>query len=170
MTRHGEGGRDVGRGIVKDGAGVADGDANELDASPISSEDAKEGVVLLGILGELVVAAEVPAESDLEEEEGAVLAVEGVEVRRGVGWHSLGVDDVRGGSHSCRHQAVEVLLWELPKPVCTGRPPRLLRRIALHPLAWRESLCLWTHQLVPHSEHASMGANLYLYANLTLYS
>ena len=31
----GEGGRDVGRDIVEGGAGVVDGDANELDASPI---------------------------------------------------------------------------------------------------------------------------------------
>ena len=111
---HGEGGREVGRGDVEGGTGVADGDADELDASPISSEGAKEGVVLLGLLGELVVAPEVPAEADLEEDEGAVLAVEGVEVRSGVGWHSSGVYDVRGGSHSCRHQAVEVFLWEDP--------------------------------------------------------
>ena len=32
-------------------------------------------------------------------------------------------------------------------PVCTGGPPRLLLRIAPHLLAWRESLCLWTHKL-----------------------
>ena len=114
MTRHGEGGRDVGRGIVEGDVGVADGDANELDASLTSSESAKEGVVLLVLLGELVVAAEVPAKADLEEDEGAVLVVEGVEVRIGVGWYSWGVDDVRGGSHSCRHQVVEVFLWEDP--------------------------------------------------------
>jgi hypothetical protein len=56
---HGEGGDDVGRGIVEGGASVADGDANELDVSPISSKGANEGVVLLGLLGELIVAAEV---------------------------------------------------------------------------------------------------------------
>ena len=34
----GEGGRDVGRRVVEVGAGMADGDADERDASPISSE------------------------------------------------------------------------------------------------------------------------------------
>jgi hypothetical protein len=117
---HGEGGRDVGRGIVEGGAGVADGDVDELDASPISSKGAKEGMVLLGLLGDLAVAAEVPVEADLEEDEGGVLAVEGVEVRSGVGWHSSGVDDVRGGSHSCRYQVVEIFLWEDPKRYVSG--------------------------------------------------
>ena len=70
---HCEGGRDVGRGIKEGGAGVADVDAEELDASPISSKGAKEEVVLLGLLGELVVAAEVHAKANLEENEGAVL-------------------------------------------------------------------------------------------------
>ncbi len=56
---HGEGGRDAGRGIVEVGAGVADGDAYEFDASQISSKGAKKRVVLLDLLGELVVTAEV---------------------------------------------------------------------------------------------------------------
>ena len=47
----GEGRCDVSRGIVEGGAGVADRDADELDASLISSEGAKEGLVLLGLLG-----------------------------------------------------------------------------------------------------------------------
>jgi len=42
-------------------------------------------VVLLGLLFALVVEAEVPAKADLEEDEGAVLAVERVVVRGGVG-------------------------------------------------------------------------------------
>ena len=140
----GEGARDVCLGIVEGGADVADGDADELYASPISSETAKEGGVLLGLLGELVVAAEVPAKSDLEEYEGAVLAVEGVEVRSGVGWHSSGVDDVRGGSQSCRHQFVEIFLWEDPiRYVPRGRATFFvtLRCIPLH----GESLCVYGH-------------------------
>ena len=40
----GEGGRDDHRGVVEGGAGVADGDADELDAYPTSSEGAKEVV------------------------------------------------------------------------------------------------------------------------------
>ena len=106
----GEGGRDVGGGIVESEICVADGDADELDASQISSEGAEDGVVLLGLLGELVVATEVPTKADLEEDKGAVLAVKGVEVRSGIGWHYSGVDDVRSGSHSCHHQVVEVFL------------------------------------------------------------
>ena len=42
-TNLNEDGRDVGRGMVKGGAGVADEDANELDACSISPEGAKEG-------------------------------------------------------------------------------------------------------------------------------
>ena len=57
---HGEGARDVIRGIVEGGAGGADRDADEPDVSSISLEGAKEGVVLLGHFGEIVVAAEVP--------------------------------------------------------------------------------------------------------------
>ena len=114
---------------------MADGDANELNSPPISSEGAKEGVVFIGLHGERVLEAEVPAIAYLEVDEGAVLVDEGVEARSGIGWHSSGVDDVRGGSHSCRHQDVEVFLWEDPSWYLPGGPPRLLRRIALHPLA-----------------------------------
>ncbi len=89
---------------------MADGDADKLDASSISSERAKEGVVLLGLLGVLVVVAEVPTKADLEEVEGSILAVEGFGVQSGVGWHTSGIDDVQGGSHSCRNQVVEVFL------------------------------------------------------------
>jgi len=67
-------------------------------------------VVFLGLLDDLVMVAKVPVKTDLEEDEGAVLAVEGVGVRGGVGWHSLGVDNIQGGFHFCRHQAVEVFL------------------------------------------------------------
>ena len=80
----GEGGHDIGRGVVEGGAGVADEDAYELDASPISSEGEKERVVILGLLEELVIAPEVPSNADLEEDEGADLAVEAVGVRSGV--------------------------------------------------------------------------------------
>ena len=127
-----------------DSTGVADGDANEVDSPPISSEGAKEGVVFLGLLGELVLEAEIPAEADLEEDEGAVLAVEGVEVRSGVGWHSSGVDDVGSGFHSCRHQVVEVILWEDPNRYVSGGHHAFFvvsRCISLH----GESLCVYGH-------------------------
>ena len=61
----GEGGREVGRGVVDGGTRVAVGDADELDASPISSEGAKRWVGLLDLLEEFVMAAEVPAKADL---------------------------------------------------------------------------------------------------------
>ena len=85
---------------------MANGDADEIHASPISSQGAEEEVILLGLLCALVVEAEVPAKADLKENEGTVLAVERVVVRGGVRWHSAGVDDVRGSSRSCRHQVV----------------------------------------------------------------
>jgi len=65
----GEGDRDVGRRVEEGSAGVADGDADELDASPISSEGAKEGVEFLGLLGVLFVEAEVSEKADLEKDE-----------------------------------------------------------------------------------------------------
>ncbi len=40
----------------------------------------KEGVVLLGLLGEFLLASEVHVEADLKEDERAILAVEGVGV------------------------------------------------------------------------------------------
>jgi hypothetical protein len=69
-------------------------------------------MVLLSLRGELVLAAEVLAKADLEEDEGEILAVEGVWVWDGDGWHySSGVDDVRADFRSCRHQAAKVFLW-----------------------------------------------------------
>jgi len=47
--------------------------------------------------------AEVLAEADFDEDEGADLLVEGVDVEERVGRLSSCVDDVRGGSCSCRH-------------------------------------------------------------------
>ena len=59
-------------------------------------------------------AAKVPAKADLEKEEGAVFFVEIVEVGGWIGWHSTCVDDLGGGSSSCRNEAVEVILWKGP--------------------------------------------------------
>ena len=78
---------------------MTDGNADEVDLSPIASERGHQGVVLLDFFLELLVAAEVPAKADLEEDKGAALSVEGVVVRGRVGRHSSGVDDV-GGSPS----------------------------------------------------------------------
>ena len=69
-------------------------------------------MVLLGLLAEFVLATEVPAKANLEEDEGTVLRVEGVGVQSGINGHYSGVDDVQGGTHSCRHQVVKELLRE----------------------------------------------------------
>ena len=49
-------------------AGVADGDTNEVDPSPVTSKRDHQGVVLVRFLLELLVVAEVPAEADLKED------------------------------------------------------------------------------------------------------
>ena len=81
----GESGREVGRSVMEGGAGVIDGDAYKLSVSLVSSEGAKKGSVLIGLLGELLSVAEVPAKTDLEEDEGAILGVEGFGVWTVVG-------------------------------------------------------------------------------------
>jgi len=61
-------------------------------------------------LDEHLVAAEIPIEADLKEDNGSDLAFEGVRVRSGVGWCSSGVDDVWGAARFIRRQDVEVFL------------------------------------------------------------
>jgi len=85
---------------------VADGDTNEVDPSLITSDRDHQGVVLLGFFLGFLVAAEVPANADLKEDEGAVLAVEEVDVPGRVGRHLSGVDDVGGSPRSGCHQVV----------------------------------------------------------------
>ncbi len=110
----GEGGSEVIRGVNEDGAGVADGDAYELDAAPLFTKGGEQGEVFVGLLGVFLVAAKVLAEANLEKDEGAIISVEGVEVGGWVGWYSSCVNDVGGGTRSCRNLAVEVFLWEGP--------------------------------------------------------
>ena len=85
---------------------MADGDAYEVNPAPIVSERGHQEVVLGDFFLELLVASEVPAEADLEEGEGTILAVEGVDFRGRVGRHSSGVDDVGGRPRSGCHQVV----------------------------------------------------------------
>jgi hypothetical protein len=65
----GEGGCEVVRGVDKGGAGMSDGDAYELDASPVFAEGCEKGMVFLFLLGVFLVAAEVPSEAGLEDDE-----------------------------------------------------------------------------------------------------
>jgi len=54
---------------------VADGKGNELHSSPIPYEVRDEGGVFLGLLVEINLAAEVLAEADLDDDEGAPFSV-----------------------------------------------------------------------------------------------
>ncbi len=106
----GDGGADFGesygevvRGVDEGGAGVADGDADEVDAVPVFAKGGEQGEVFIGLLGVFIVSAKVPAKADLEEDEGTILSVEGVGIGDGVCWHSSRVDNVGGGSRSCRY-------------------------------------------------------------------
>ena len=89
-------------------------------------------------------AAEVSAEADFEEDEGAVVPVEGVEVEGRIGRHSSCVDDVGGSSCSCRLTAVYVLLREGP---CRDVPEGHRAFFVVYhrcPL-WGESLRVYGH-------------------------
>ena len=99
----GEGGHEVVHGVDEGRADVADGDANKLDSSPTSAKGGEQGKVLIGLLGVLLVAAEVLARAHLYEDDEAVHHVEGVNVGGWVGWHSSCVDDAGGGSCSYHH-------------------------------------------------------------------
>ncbi len=68
----GEGGGEVFEGLGECGARVANGKGNELHPSPVFSESRYEGGVLLGLLVELSVGAEVSAKADLDDDEGAL--------------------------------------------------------------------------------------------------
>ena len=82
-------------GPIKCGARVADREGHKLHPSPVFSEGRDAGGVLVGLLVELNVAAEVPAKADLDEDEGALLFVEGGRVRRGSVWDPSCEDEVR---------------------------------------------------------------------------
>ena len=85
-------------GLVESGAGVADGDCDELYLPPYGVDDGDEGFVLGGLLLKLGMASEVPAKADLDKDEVALVAVEGGRVRRWGDRYPLGVDRGRGRS------------------------------------------------------------------------
>ena len=89
-------------------------------------------------------ASEVPATNDLEEDEGAVLAAEGVGVRSRFDLHSSCVDDVRGGFHTSRHQVVEVFLGEDPSRDVPGGRHTIFVIPRCIPLRG-EGLCVYGH-------------------------
>ena len=86
--------------LLEGGARVADGDGHETHLPPHLLESVDEWGVLGGLLLEPLVAPEVLAESDLDNDKDALLAVEGAKVRRRGVRYSSGVDEVKGGAMS----------------------------------------------------------------------
>ncbi len=76
------------------GARVADGDGHELHLAPDGLEGGDKGGFLHSLLLFSLVASKVPAESDLDDNEVALLAVKVVRVRHWAVWYSSGVDEV----------------------------------------------------------------------------
>ena len=91
----GESGGEVGQCRRKGRACVSDGEGDELHSPPVLPEGLDEGKVLVGLVFSFVIASQVPAESDLDDDEDAVFLVEGVRVRGWGVWYSSGVDEVR---------------------------------------------------------------------------
>ena len=86
--------------LLEGGARVADGDGHEFHFPPHRLQSGDEWGVLGGILLNPLVASEVLAESDLDDEEDSLLSVEGARVRRRGVRYSSGVDKVGGGAVS----------------------------------------------------------------------
>ena len=80
--------------LGKCGTRVADREGHKLHPSPTFSEGRDEGEVLLGLLIELNVAAEVPAEADLDDDEGAFFCINRSWVGGGSVWDPCCVDEV----------------------------------------------------------------------------
>ena len=70
-------------------------EGDELDLSPVSLEGRDDGGVLRGLGFKLGVAAEVPAKSDFDDDEGAKALVEDGRVRGGGVRYHYGVDKIR---------------------------------------------------------------------------
>ncbi len=82
-------------GLGECGARVANGKGSELHPSPVFFEGRYERGVLLGLLVELSVAAEVSAKADLDDDEGALFFVKRGRVGRGSVRDPSRVDEVR---------------------------------------------------------------------------
>ncbi len=95
-------------GLLEGCARMADRNGHELHLAPHCLEGVDQWGVLGGLLLLPLVATEVSAEDDLDEEEVALLPLEGGQVRLGVVWDSSGVDEVGGCTVS---RAEEVVLY-----------------------------------------------------------
>ena len=89
-----EGGGEMVHGLGERGTRVADGEGNELHPSPVSSEGRNEEGVFLCLFLDLNVATEVPTETDLYDDEGALFLVERGRVGGGIVWDPSYIDEV----------------------------------------------------------------------------
>ena len=120
---------------------------NELHPSPISSKGRDEEGVFLGLLVELNVAAEVPAEAALGDDEGVLRS----RVGEGSVWDPSCIDEVRCCAMSGVERHMGLSTWEDPirdvvwcrVPLCVsgggGKTPMvvsgILRDIGMSPMA-----------------------------------
>jgi hypothetical protein len=79
---------------------MADGDGHEFHLPPHRLEGGDEWGVFGGLLLTALVTSEVLAESDLDEDQVAFLAIESAWVPRLGVWYPSGVDEVGGGAMS----------------------------------------------------------------------
>ena len=93
---------------------MADWEGNELHPSPVSSEGLQEAEVFLVFLLELNITAKVPAEADLDDDEGAFFLVDGGRVGGGSVWYPSCIDEVWCSAMSGFKPQMGLLLWEDP--------------------------------------------------------
>jgi len=86
--------------FLEGGTRVADGDGHDFHLPPQRLESVDEWDVLGGLLLKPLVAPEVLAESDLDNDKDALLSVEGARIRRRGVRYSSSVDKVGGGAVS----------------------------------------------------------------------
>ena len=86
---------------VEGGAGVADGDGHGFHLTPYAFEGIDEWGVLSSLLLKPLVASEALAETDLDEDEVALLAVDVPRVLRRAVMYSSGVDEVGRETYGC---------------------------------------------------------------------
>ncbi len=86
--------------LLEGGARVADGDGHEFHLPPHRLESGDERGVFGGLLLKPLAASEVLVESDIDDDEDALLSVKGVRVRRRGVRYSSGVDKAGGGAVS----------------------------------------------------------------------
>ena len=93
---------------------MADWEGNELHPSPVSPEGRQEGEIFLVLLLELNIAAKVPTEANLDDDEGAFFLVDGGRVGKGSVWYPACIDEVWCCAMPGFKQQLGLPLWEDP--------------------------------------------------------